>query len=298
MLFLCVGCDQGEGQEKETLNKNNKQLEPDHIDYYTAMHSSKSSFDTLLSYVTDIVKVKYKETQNLYWKSGASYSVTYAHKFETVDSLRENPNTPNIIVATSVPMFYSCGYSTVDIPYEKNKCYLLLLKNSIDVYGKRTNFIEDSLVIPLDENQNPDIEQSHIYSEKLTLHIENEQLKSADNENFLRILLEKVKNNSHITKIGEFCEETDINAIISQTPYIALVQIKEKTAPNETFNLVTCKCEVLTVWKGDLNVDEFEIVLPSDMVKEGYAYNLAIKSSNNSQKPYELFGYRSVYPVE
>ena len=298
LLFLCVGCDQNKENEKETLSSDSEETTPERVGYYEQHDSATVPFNIILSRVTDVVKATYKETQYIYWEEGSYYMVTYAHKFELIDSMRDNPNTADVIVVSSLPMYYDCGYSTVDIKYEKDKNYLLLVKNGITVYSKSTDLVEDSLIIPLNENQDPDLDNSCIYSKDLISYIEDEELKTAGNERFTDVLLEKVKNNAYISKVGNFFEGTDVETVISKTPYLVLARIKEKTEKGIAFDLSNCKCEILNVWKGDLNVEELNIILPSDMVEEGCTYNLAIQGTSSSQKRYELFGFRSVFPGE
>lgn len=131
-------------------------------------------FEDLLEKATDLIEgvfVSRTETEGLYY-----------YEFTATKSLRGN-GVGKTISVRSMPADYSVKdthirFSTYDMKYESGKTYLLLLSrsSSADTGGDVFSFVNDSLIIPL--NQLNIVSQDQkilLYGTRLTEHLHSQE---------------------------------------------------------------------------------------------------------------------------
>ena len=256
------------------------QLPPENLAIFDR---SYRCFEEVVDDTNDIVKATYKSSRRL--------QNDYEMLFEVFDSVIGDIQS-GILFVTYLPVGLwgvdgGPSYSTAEIPYEEGKSYLLLLSRisyrSEDYFFRPA---EDSLVIPLDEFENPDVSNSKIYEENLIKHIKNTvEMKVDDSLGFLDEIVEIAKDNPISVYENVFIDSTDRDTVLEQSPFVVVVKIDSVKSTGRARlygdNVGEYRCNVLSVVKGDFSYQEISLDFPVKKIKIGETYTLALTARNN-----------------
>ena len=312
VLLLSVGCNQQEPSSPTEQPTEEKQTEPkvyDNSPYESANIGWEGWGYTYIEYLlknaTDVVKATYVGTV----KKPPNY---YFHDFEVKEVFKGGCENGLLTVFAS-SQYYSFGgyeetppvlsYETSNINYEIEKDYLLLLCRSQNVfmYEDRIESIDDSLVIPFDQNGNINAEGCKLYGIDLRLSIRDKETSDAlENGNFVDRVLELTKYNPQILNKIDTTEKS-LETIINEADYAMVIKPEEKI--EDAFEPYWCSkysCKIIDLLKGtDLEKtagSDIRIKLPTERIELGKTYLVAIEKT--SVGVYEPTTRYSVIPYE
>ncbi len=184
------------GNDTSSITDKNES-EKDDLQQRNSVEVQYLCFEDLLEKTTDLIEgvfVSRTETEGLYY-----------YEFTVTKSLLGNDAGKTISVR-SMPADYfitdtHIQFSTYDAKYEPGKTYLLLLSrsSSVDTDGDVFSFVNDSLIIPLNQlnivSQN---QKTLLYGTRLTEHLHSQEAITAlQRGNFKEFILGKIKATPH-----------------------------------------------------------------------------------------------------
>lgn len=320
VLLLSVGCNQQEPKESaetplEPLFSNTTGLyspeskEYDNTPYDTGIGSTTRSlhdigymfFEDKFNDITDIVKAKFIGTVKV--------NDMYFFDFEIKKSVKGNFDSKEISIYLS-PMRYFLGggypegaphvggYSTYGIPYEVGSDYLLLLERTSTSFSQKDFlcFAHDSLLIPLDSEENPDISKSRMYEMEFLPNIREASAKEKiQNGGLIEYILEGTKNNSNVKNISENMNGTDVLSLYDSAVHVIIVEPKSIIRPQFSYYSYfgnARSVNITKVIKGDIDAESFErnITLPTEM-KDGEPYLIML------DKNFSVLSRSAIFPL-
>ena len=284
-VLIVILCSCSRKQPSGTENENQSPTAGD-VKTEVAKTVRYMYFEDLMNYVTDLVEAKYLGAE-----ATVDPSVFYL-KFETVKNIRGNGVDETVYVQIHPSEYYvnekNVSFSTSDFDkqYVPGLTYLLLLARWSSVYNDYDLFglVTDSLVLPLDDLNNPD-EQSHrltLYGTDLSDHFrEEETLSSFKNGNLENYILEKVKNNP-LCKGYDYIKSTDPVEVIRQSEFIFKIKVDEKEIESFDGSRATYSCQVEEVLRGNAVSQWISITFLSGTVEIGKSYVVALNNTGGA----------------
>ena len=313
ICLLCVACNsqeqQGEGTSKreQETEKVTEQKIYDNTPYpYLFREWFDWPYIELESFspnVNDIVKATYVGAV----KKSPDY---YLYDFEVKEVIKGTCKKELITVwATAVEYSFGwyddkipvLGYDTLAINYEVGKDYLLLLTRSPNEYMEKDGLrsVDDSLIIPLNENGTIDLENCKLYNTDLMLHIRDSETEEAlKNGIFVERLLELTKDNPPVD-LEIDTPYKDPGTTMNEADYVWIIKVeKDLEDPILPYYVAQYGCNIINKLKGDHSSDTVTIHLPTEKVEVGKTYVVALDSDHYLSSRYSLFEYSVDYSTK
>jgi len=311
LLFTLIGCNRFSKSEEATQNSGEEETEgtkkPKSLDdlrfVETDMFShSPTMFENLINATTHVVVAKFIKRSTFCREENASFAyLEYMYKFEVVKCLRGNSVPVKLFLPDKFRYKYKSNIlnDTGYLGYEEGKNYLLLLRNTHSEISFSFDFVDNTLILPIDDNGKIDSGESLLFQTQLEQSIRTDEAKQAlEDGNLLTYILNAVKDNAEVIKYRDFIESDDFFEIYDATSYVAIVHIEEpREYPRISVDYDYGKaysCEVLTWIKGDAGDETINIKLPLSKIEKTGKYVLLLTKKENFDI-WHLSGYQSVY---
>ena len=303
ILLLSVGCNTQEPLNESQSEQPTEEKKTEPKVYDNTPYSENevliiedggyNQIEYLLGNVTDIVKATYVGTIKKH--------PNYLHDFEVKEVVKGNCEK-TIVTILATPQTISPGwantpvksYSSVEIEYETGKDYLLLLKRRQSIHKDEEILspIEDTLILPLKESGNLDLEKCKMYNTDLMLHLKDTETEQAlKNGTFIERLLELTKNNPTVYNA---IDKTDKEPIVTmnEADCVWVVKVERKIEDLLLpYYVSEYYCKVTKTLKGE-EKEELIIQLPTEEVEIGKSYIIATQKNGNS---YYLSSHNSLF---
>ena len=306
LIFIClillfsVSCTEVKRQ-KQTYDSNSDTLNvlpPDNYitdekvyeegvnySYYKLFEELLNNAFSIDEVITDVIKATYIDTE----KAGGCYY----HRFEVFENIRGlGVNTLMTVRSKSEKRaFYDSDlevFDTSEIGYEKGETYLLLLKRSYTVADgvERFRAVDDSLILPLNDEGKIDAENAKIYGDRLLSHVFDISLRKALLEGtFEEYILEAIKENVFIFSYETETIDSDLEATLLYAPYVLEIMLTDvdrinDRIPNDFNDIRLCSGKITKVYKAVEDVvtvdDEVTINLHIDRIEKNKKYIFAV----------------------
>ncbi len=310
ILLLSVGCNSQElppensepvVEARKTYRPEKKEYDnsPFSSGYYNEHDTAYLYFESCLDSTTDIFKATFLGTV----KNNTSKTFLFDFEIKEVVKGEIDGNTVSVCV---YPKYYMGvgyggddygkvgGYNTNSINYTPGEDYLLILARHATTWMDEDYFltIHDSLIIPLDKNGTPDINNSKMYNQDLMSHIQyDENKEKIQNGELINLVLEQTKGNPQVIKSSDFIEDTDPTMVMSSATYVLGIEIEYKSDQNIGFDgSQIYHYKVIKSIKGETERISGSFRAKSDKIQVGEKYTIALNEK------YALISRNAIFP--